>query len=64
MLFLRNLSRFTIHVSRIAGRPLMPLIKTAAITLKSRKWGDADRIVTFYTKKMGKVRAVARGLVG
>ncbi|MCG3778495.1 MAG: DNA repair protein RecO [Nitrospira sp.] len=39
----------------------MPLIKTAAITLKSRKWGDADRIVTFYTKEMGKVRGVARG---
>ena len=39
----------------------MPLIKTAAITLKSRKWGDADRIVTFYTKEIGKVRAVARG---
>ncbi len=39
----------------------MPLIKTAAITLKSRKWGDADRIVTLYTKEMGKVRAVARG---
>jgi DNA repair protein RecO (recombination protein O) len=39
----------------------MPLIKTEAITLKSRKWGDADRIVTFYTKKMGKIRAVARG---
>lgn len=39
----------------------MPLIKTAAITLKSRKWGDADRIVTFYTKEIGKVRGVARG---
>ncbi len=39
----------------------MPLIKTAAITLKSRKWGDADRIVTFYTKEVGKVRGVARG---
>ena len=39
----------------------MPLIKTTAITLKSRKWGDADRIVTFYTKEMGKIRAVARG---
>jgi DNA repair protein RecO (recombination protein O) len=39
----------------------MPLIKTAAITLNSRKWGDADRIVTFYTKEMGKVRGVARG---
>jgi DNA repair protein RecO (recombination protein O) len=39
----------------------MPLIKTSAITLNSRKWGDADRIVTFYTKERGKVRAIARG---
>ncbi len=39
----------------------MPLIKTIAITLKSRKWGDADRILTFYTKHVGKIRAVARG---
>jgi DNA repair protein RecO (recombination protein O) len=39
----------------------MPLIKTIAITLNSRKWGDADRIVTFYTKERGKVRAIARG---
>lgn len=39
----------------------MPLIKTLAITLKSRRWGDADRIVTFYTKSVGKVRGVARG---
>jgi DNA repair protein RecO (recombination protein O) len=39
----------------------MPLIKTPAITLKSRKWGEADRIVTFYTKDIGKIRGVARG---
>ena len=39
----------------------MPLIKTLAITLKSRKWGDADRIVTFYTKEIGKIRGIARG---
>ena len=39
----------------------MPLVKTPAITLKSRKWGDADRIVTFYAKHLGKIRAVARG---
>jgi DNA repair protein RecO (recombination protein O) len=39
----------------------MPLVKTYAITLKSRKWGDADRIVTLYTKQMGKIRGVARG---
>lgn len=40
----------------------MPLLKTSAITLKSRKWGEADRIVTLYTKHMGKIRAVARGV--
>ena len=39
----------------------MPLVKTQAITLKSRKWGEADRIVTFYAKQLGKIRAVARG---
>jgi DNA repair protein RecO (recombination protein O) len=39
----------------------MPLVKTPAITLKSRKWGDADRIVTFYAKHLGKICGVARG---
>jgi DNA repair protein RecO (recombination protein O) len=39
----------------------MPLLKTPAITLKSRKWGDADRLVTFYTLRFGKLRGVARG---
>lgn len=39
----------------------MPLVKTAAIILKSRKWGEADRIVTFYSKEFGKIRGVARG---
>jgi DNA repair protein RecO (recombination protein O) len=39
----------------------MPLLTTPAITLKSRKWGDADRIVTFYTMRVGKLRAIARG---
>ncbi len=39
----------------------MPLLKTPAITLKSRKWGEADRIVTFYTLRYGKVRGAARG---
>jgi len=39
----------------------MPLLKTPAITLKSRKWGEADRIVTFYTLSFGKMRGVARG---
>jgi DNA repair protein RecO (recombination protein O) len=39
----------------------MPLVKTAAIVLHSRKWGDADRLVTFYTLRLGKLRGVARG---
>ena len=39
----------------------MPLVKTTAIILKSRKWGEADRIVTFYSKEFGKIRGVARG---
>ena len=39
----------------------MPLLKTSAIALHSRKWGDADRIVTFYTPAHGKLRGVARG---
>ena len=39
----------------------MPLVKTTAITLKSRKWGEADRIVTVYARNLGKIRAVARG---
>jgi len=37
------------------------LVKTTAIILKSRKWGDADRIVTCYSKSLGKIRGVARG---
>ena len=48
-------------VSRIS---LMPLIKTIAITLKSRKWGDADRIVTFYTKERERFVQWQGGLVG
>lgn len=39
----------------------MPLVKATAIVLRSRKWGDADRIVTFYSKERGKIRGVARG---
>lgn len=39
----------------------MALLKTAAIILNSRRWGEADRIVTFYSDRFGKLRAVARG---
>ena len=47
------------YSSTVGGE--MPLVKTAAIVLHSRKWGDADRIVTFYTMRLGKMRGVARG---
>ncbi len=40
----------------------MPLYKTLTITLKSRRWGEADRIVTLYAQRLGKIRAVARGI--
>src|SRR5438034_10431065 len=39
----------------------MPLLKTTGIVLKSRKWGEADRIVTFFSLQYGKIRGVARG---
>ncbi len=39
----------------------MPLYKTKAIVIKSQRWGEADRIVTFYSEQVGKVRGIARG---
>lgn len=39
----------------------MALLKTSAIVLKSRKWGEADRIVTLFTATHGKAHGVARG---
>lgn len=39
----------------------MPPVKATAIILRSRKWGDADRIVTAYARSLGKIRGVARG---
>jgi len=38
----------------------MGLITTKAIALKSMRWGEADRIVTFFAYKLGKVRGFAR----
>ncbi|MDI3547705.1 MAG: repair protein RecO [Halanaerobiales bacterium] len=40
----------------------MSLFTTDAIVLKQFDLGEADKIITFYTKEMGKVRAVARGV--
>lgn len=32
-----------------------------AIVLRHRDWGEADRLLTLYTKQRGKIRAVAKG---
>lgn len=39
----------------------MPLIETEAIVLNSLKLGEADKLVTFYSDKLGKIKAVAKG---
>ncbi len=39
----------------------MPLIKVRAVILRTQRWGDADRIVTLYSRECGKIRGVARG---
>ena len=39
----------------------MSLLRSKAVILRSHRWGDADRIVTFFSLKFGKIRGVARG---
>lgn len=39
----------------------MALYKTEAIVLRTRNIGEADRVVTLYTRDRGKVEGVARG---
>ncbi len=39
----------------------MPLCKTPAIVLRSTPYGEADRIVTFYTLDFGKIKGIAKG---
>ena len=39
----------------------MPLLRTRAVIIRSQRWGDADRIVTFYSPDLGKIRGAARG---
>lgn len=40
----------------------MPLYRDEAIVLRTHKLGEADRIVTLFTRRHGKVRAVAKGV--
>ncbi len=37
------------------------LTKTEAIVLKSMKYGDTSKIVTFYTSRFGKLKGIAKG---
>jgi DNA repair protein RecO (recombination protein O) len=39
----------------------MPLQSTEAIVIGGHNLGEADRIIPFFTRKLGKVRAVAKG---
>lgn len=39
----------------------MPLVKTQGIVLKHMNLGEADKIITLFTDKLGKVKAVAHG---
>ena len=40
----------------------MPTYRDEAIVLRTHKLGEADRIITFLSRRNGKVRAVARGV--
>jgi DNA repair protein RecO (recombination protein O) len=37
------------------------IVKTDAIVLKSMKYGDTSKIVTFYTKEFGKIKGIVKG---
>lgn len=39
----------------------MPLYESPAIVLRSMRLGEADKIVTFFTARYGKIKAVAKG---
>ncbi|HLV10112.1 MAG TPA: recombination protein O N-terminal domain-containing protein, partial [Halanaerobiales bacterium] len=40
----------------------MSVFETESLVLKQFELGEADKIITFYTKDRGKIRAVARGV--
>jgi DNA repair protein RecO (recombination protein O) len=42
--------------------PRLRLYRTPAVILKRMDLGEADRIVTFYSRDVGKIRAVAKGV--
>src|SRR3972149_8885659 len=36
--------------------------RAEAVVLRHSDWGEADRMLTLYTRQMGKVRAIAKGV--
>lgn len=50
------------HYLQLTGN--MPLQKTEAIVLKTQRSGETSKIITFYTLKFGKLKAVAKGSRG
>ena len=40
----------------------MPLYRDEAVVLRVHKLGEADRIVTLFTRRHGRVRAVGKGV--
>ncbi|MCU0646328.1 MAG: recombination protein O N-terminal domain-containing protein [bacterium] len=42
----------------------MPLQKTEAVVLKTQRSGETSKIVTLYSPKFGKIKAVAKGSRG
>jgi DNA repair protein RecO (recombination protein O) len=39
----------------------MPLFKTDAIVIRSLHYGESDKIVTFFTRDLGKMKGIAKG---
>jgi DNA repair protein RecO (recombination protein O) len=39
----------------------MPLLKLTGFVLRTRSWGEADKLATFFTKERGKLFGVVRG---
>jgi DNA repair protein RecO (recombination protein O) len=37
-------------------------VRTEAIVLRHKNWGEADRMLWLYTRKIGKVQAIAKGI--
>ncbi len=48
-------------LSTLFPMPQFRSIRSEAIVLRHADWGEADRLVTLYTREQGKVRAIAKG---